>query len=120
MVDHDWLSGAAPPSLPSLLAAAIDPATRAKLMMALLGLVILGIGLMLLAMVGGRMVRRMTRDSKPPGGQIADRWYQPKRAGARQFTYEDDEEEEEEGEDDSDGGYDTDDDEGGADDDDNR
>jgi hypothetical protein len=120
MVDHDWLFGAAQPSLPSLLAAAIDPATRAKLLMALLGLVILGLGLMLLAMVGGRMVRRMTRDSKPPGGQIADPWYQPKRAGARQFTYEDDDDEEETSEEDSDGGYDTDDDVGGADDDDNR
>ncbi|MBI2824195.1 MAG: hypothetical protein HYX69_05870 [Planctomycetia bacterium] len=44
----------------------IDPVTRARLMAALLAIVILGIGLVVMTMMAARMVRRWTRYTPPP------------------------------------------------------
>ncbi len=39
----------------------LDPVIRAKLLMALLGIVLLGLGLIVLIVIGARMVRRISR-----------------------------------------------------------
>ena len=44
----------------------LDPPTRASVLMALLGLVILGFGLMLLAWLGARFARRYRQGLAPP------------------------------------------------------
>ncbi len=44
----------------------LDPITRTKVVMALAGLLVLGFGLVLLAWLGARMVRR---HAQPPGGR---------------------------------------------------
>jgi hypothetical protein len=59
----------------------LDPVTRARVLMALLGLVILGTALMLLAWLGARMVRRYQQRSFTPdrteqaAGQNEDDWW---------------------------------------------
>ena len=47
----------------------LDPATRARLLLALLAIVVLGVGLIVLVVLGGRMVRRWSR-SLPPSQQL--------------------------------------------------
>lgn len=54
---------------------AIEPLLRAKLLMALLGLIVLGLGLMALVIMGGRYARRIARTSLPPSETHDDRWY---------------------------------------------
>jgi hypothetical protein len=54
---------------------AIEPLLRAKLLMALLGLIVLGLGLMVLIIMGGRYARRIARTSLPPSQTHDDRWY---------------------------------------------
>jgi hypothetical protein len=48
---------------------------RAKLMMALLALVVLGLGLMAMIVMGGRFARRVARTPLPPSRIHDDRWY---------------------------------------------
>jgi hypothetical protein len=43
----------------------LDPVTRARVLMALLGLVILSVALVACVMIGGRWVRRLARQSPP-------------------------------------------------------
>jgi hypothetical protein len=45
----------------------LDPPTRARVLMALLGLVILGFGMMLLAWLGARFARRYRQGRGKPG-----------------------------------------------------
>lgn len=54
---------------------AIEPMLRAKLMMALLALVVLGLGLMVMIVLGGRYARRVARTPLPPSRIHEDRWY---------------------------------------------
>jgi len=44
----------------------LDAFTRAKMMMAILGLVLLGVGLVVMVMMGGRYVRRLARHRPEP------------------------------------------------------
>lgn len=57
------------------MVAAIEPMLRAKLMMALLALVVLGLGLMTMIILGGRYARRVARTPLPPSRTHEDRWY---------------------------------------------
>jgi len=57
------------------MVAAIEPMLRAKLMMALLALVVLGLGLMTMIILGGRYARRVARTPLPPSRVHEDRWY---------------------------------------------
>lgn len=57
----------------------IDAFTRAKLMMAILGLVLLGVGLVVMVMMGGRYVRRLARHRPEPMRPTVG-WGLPKRA----------------------------------------
>jgi hypothetical protein len=67
-----WVTACVP--LPWLMAAnaklapldRLDAFTRAKLMMAILGLVLLGVGLVVMVMMGGRYVRRLARHRPEP------------------------------------------------------
>jgi hypothetical protein len=43
----------------------LDPATRATLLLALLGIVLAGVGLIVIVILGGRMVRRWARFTTP-------------------------------------------------------
>lgn len=43
----------------------LDPATRATLLLALLAIIVLGIGLIVMVILGGRMVRRWARLTPP-------------------------------------------------------
>jgi hypothetical protein len=54
---------------------AIEPVVRAKLVMALLALVVLGIGLLVMVVMGGRYARRIARTPLPPSRVHEDRWY---------------------------------------------
>lgn len=54
----------------------LDGPTRAKLLMALLALVIIGLALIALAMWGGRYVRRIGRDAEPSDAAIGKNWHQ--------------------------------------------
>lgn len=66
------LAQAGPPGVNKL-----DPVTRAQLMMALTGVVLLGLLLLGVAVVGGRWLRRLVRprlDAKPLP-PIEDKWY---------------------------------------------
>lgn len=56
-------------------ARSLDPLLRAKLLMALLGLVVLGIGLMALVVLAGWFARRKARLPSPQGRMSDDRWY---------------------------------------------
>lgn len=53
-----------------------DPVLRAKIVFALLGLVILGLGLMTAVMLAGRAVRRIVRQPSSPSRPISRRWYE--------------------------------------------
>jgi hypothetical protein len=53
----------------------LDPATRAKVLMALLGLVLVGLSLVALAWLGGRRLRQVASKSLPPTQPNEDRWY---------------------------------------------
>ena len=66
-----WLLGADDPATKP----AVPPPVRAKLMMALLGMVVLGIGLVVAAILGGWMVRRLARHRPAPSGTVDDAWY---------------------------------------------
>jgi hypothetical protein len=74
-----WTSGA-----PLVLAAEekarplllrLDPESRAKVLMALLGLVLVGIGLVALTILAGRHVLRIARTSHGPTRRREDDWY---------------------------------------------
>jgi hypothetical protein len=61
----------------------LDGAQRAKVLAALAGLVILGMGMMLLTWLGGRVTRRYMRGPQryvPPREQDGDDWARPARA----------------------------------------
>jgi hypothetical protein len=66
-----WLLGAEDP-LPK---ATVTPLVRAKLLMALLALVVLGLGLVVAVILGGWMVRRLARQRTAPSGAVDDAWY---------------------------------------------
>lgn len=53
----------------------LDPATRAKVLMALLGLVLVGLSLVALAWLGGRRLRQLASKPLPPTQPKEDRWY---------------------------------------------
>jgi hypothetical protein len=53
----------------------LPPLLRARAMMALLALVVLGIGLVAGVILGGRMVRRLARQRTTPSGAVDDLWY---------------------------------------------
>ena len=54
----------------------LDPVRRAKLLMALLALLLVGMALMALVMVGARYVRRLARNRTSAGRAREDDWYQ--------------------------------------------
>jgi hypothetical protein len=73
---------AVPLELPFLLAAEeeplldkLDPVLRTKVLMALLGLILLGLALVLLVMMGGRYVRRLARQRPGSSQSVQDEWY---------------------------------------------
>jgi hypothetical protein len=53
----------------------LDPANRAKVLMALLALVIVGLGLVALAWIGGRRLRRVIKQPLKPMRRFEDQWY---------------------------------------------
>src|SRR3954447_3223805 len=54
----------------------LDPANRAKVIMSLLGLVLVGIALIALAWLGARRMRRVARTRHAPTFPHEDAWYQ--------------------------------------------
>jgi hypothetical protein len=54
---------------------AVEPVVWAKLMMAFLAVVVLGIGLLAMIVMGGRYARRVARTPLPPSRVHEDRWY---------------------------------------------
>jgi hypothetical protein len=54
---------------------AMPPPLRAKLMLALLAIVVLGIGLVLMIVLAGRAVKRLARHRSPRGTVKDDAWY---------------------------------------------
>ncbi len=54
---------------------AVAPLVRAKMLMALLALVVLGIGFVAAVILGGWMVRRLARQPVPPSRVVDDAWY---------------------------------------------
>lgn len=53
----------------------LDPANRAKVLMALLALVLVGLGLVALAWIGGRRLRRVIKQPLKPMRRFDDQWY---------------------------------------------
>ncbi len=54
----------------------LPPERRAMVVMALLGLVLVGLALIMFAWLGGRYFRRLTHKPLPPAGQgSAEQWY---------------------------------------------
>ena len=53
----------------------LDPANRAKVIMALLGLVLVGAALVALVWLGGRRLRRIARERSGPTPPHQDDWY---------------------------------------------
>lgn len=53
----------------------LDPANRAKVLMGLLALVLVGLGLVALAWIGGRRLRRVIKQPLPPARRSEDQWY---------------------------------------------
>lgn len=53
----------------------LDPANRAKVLMALLALVLVGLGLVALAWIGGRRLRRVIKQPLKPARRFEDQWY---------------------------------------------
>jgi hypothetical protein len=72
-----WLLAAEDPD-PKLPINRLDPVTRTKVIMALLGLVILGLGAIVCVRLGGRWVKRVVRskpdESKTPSAEIPSDW----------------------------------------------
>lgn len=56
----------------------LDPVRRAKLLMALFALLLVGLLLVALAMIGARYVRRLARHRPGAGRTVEDRWYEEK------------------------------------------
>ena len=54
---------------------AIEPVVFTKLTMAFLAFVVLGLGLMVMIVMGGRYARRVARTPLPPSRIHEDRWY---------------------------------------------
>jgi len=52
--------------LPALPAAELDPATRATLLLALLAIILAGVGLIVMVILGARMVRRWSKFTPRP------------------------------------------------------
>lgn len=84
MVSHLVTSIAAAPLVQGLLAAdekakslfvRLDPERRAMVLTALLGLVLVGVGLVALVILGGRRVLRISRTSLGPTPRHEDAWY---------------------------------------------
>ena len=66
----------------------LDPELRAKVVMALLAIILVGGLLVAIAVLGGRRARRLARDRAPSGTTHGDAWYQkplspPDSAGPR-------------------------------------
>ena len=53
----------------------LDPANRAKVLMALLALVLVGLGLVAFAWIGGRRLRRVIKQPLKPMRRLEDQWY---------------------------------------------
>jgi hypothetical protein len=53
----------------------LTPQNRAVVLMALLGLLLVGGGLIALAVIGGRHVLREARKKQPPTPRLEDGWY---------------------------------------------
>jgi hypothetical protein len=53
------------PDIPTEPVGELDPATRATLLLALLAIIVLGVGLIVMVILGGRMVRRWARLTPP-------------------------------------------------------
>lgn len=63
---------------PTFFAQLIDrlPAlTKARLLMALLGIIVLGLGMILFVILGGRYVRRLSRSNVAPTKPESEDWY---------------------------------------------
>ena len=56
-------------------AVALPPPVRAKLMLAILGIVVVGIGLVAMIVLGGRAVKRLARHRVGPSKPLDDAWY---------------------------------------------
>ncbi|HET6879097.1 MAG TPA: hypothetical protein VFI31_03015 [Pirellulales bacterium] len=54
----------------------LPPPVRAKAMMAILGLIVLGIGLIAMVVLGGMIVKRLARHRSRPSEPRDDSWYQ--------------------------------------------
>jgi len=79
-----WIVATGTPGVPLLWAAEekakpllmrLEPQDRAKVLMALLGLVLLGVALVALTFFAGRQVLRMARASHGPTRRHEDDWY---------------------------------------------
>jgi hypothetical protein len=68
-----WPLAAAEKAEPMLMK--LDPANRAKVLMALLALVLVGLGLIALAWIGGRRLRRVIKQPLRPVHRSEDQWY---------------------------------------------
>lgn len=53
----------------------LPPVVKAKVLLALLGLVVLGLGMTLLIVLGGRYVRRLSRAGDAPTKRIDEAWH---------------------------------------------
>lgn len=60
---------------PSSLLTRLDPATRAKVLMALLGIVLLGVALVAFVVLNGRYFRRIARKRWGPTELRQEDWY---------------------------------------------
>lgn len=63
---------------PALLAELIDrlpPVTKARLLLALLGIVLLGLAMVLMVILGGRYVRRLSRAQVAPSKPEQEAWF---------------------------------------------
>jgi hypothetical protein len=82
----DWLLAAEEKQAAPLLMR-LDPAVRAKVLMALLGLVLVGLLLVAMAWLGGRHLRRIARKAPTPPVDHRDDWYRkPLTPGDRSDT----------------------------------
>jgi hypothetical protein len=64
-----------PPALVAQLIERLPPVTKAKVLLALLGIVLLGLGMILLIALGARYVRRLSRAQVAPSKPQPDDWY---------------------------------------------
>jgi hypothetical protein len=53
----------------------LPPVTKARILMALLGIIVLGLTLILMIVLGGRYVRRLSRAQVPSRPHRDDDWY---------------------------------------------